>query len=232
MINRTDHAVERQGQRADPALRCRREVRRHHRRCAWRPAPRRDTRSRSSSRAASAAATTTWPRARRRHGAGPRLRDVARRTSGSRAARRSAARPCGCPRARTGARAAQAETCSSGAHTLAPPGDRVYPDIGNGGYASVHSDVFINYDALTNLFLPGTHVDLQQRSTQCLSDFSLDFDRHNSLTSTARPGPGLHRPVGHGQRPAGDVQVRPADLPGRSRTARTIPTRWRTAPGW
>ncbi len=93
------------------------------------------------------------------------------------------------PRARTGAKAAQAETCSSGAHTLAPPGDRVYPDIGNGGYSSLHSDVFINYDALTNLFLPGTHVDLQQRSTQCLSDFSLDFDRHNSVTSTTVPGP-------------------------------------------
>ena len=65
----------------------------------------------------------------------------------------------------------------------------MYPEIGNGGYASVHSDVFINYDALTNLFLPGTHVDLQQRSTQCLSDFSLDFDRHNSITSTTVPGP-------------------------------------------
>ena len=92
------------------------------------------------------------------------------------------------PAARTGARTAQAEPCGSGAHTLAPTGDRVYPDIGNGGYASVHSDVFINYDALTNLFLPGTHVDLQQRSTQCLSDFSLDFDRHNSLSS-AGSGP-------------------------------------------
>jgi transposase InsO family protein len=61
--------------------------------------------------------------------------------------------------------------------------------IGNGGYASVHSDVFIYHVALTNLFVPGTHVDLQQRSTQCLSDFSLDFDRHNSVTSTTVPGP-------------------------------------------
>ena len=47
-----------------------------------------------------------------------------------------------------------------------------------------------------------------------------------------RPGPGLHGRLDHGQRPAGDVQVRPADLPGRSRTARTIPIRWRTAPAW
>jgi hypothetical protein len=89
------------------------------------------------------------------------------------------------------AHAAQAETCSSGAHTLAQAGDRVYPEIGNGGYASVHSDVFIDYDALTNLFLPGTHVDLQQRSTQCLTDFSLDLDTHNSITSTTEPGPDL-----------------------------------------
>ena len=84
-----------------------------------------------------------------------------------------------------GAQAAQAPACTSGGHTLAKPGERVYPEIGNTGYASVHSDVFINYDAMTNLFLPGTHVDLQQRSTQCLSDFSLDFDRHNSLSDAA-----------------------------------------------
>ncbi|WP_081686092.1 M1 family aminopeptidase [Candidatus Solirubrobacter pratensis] len=89
----------------------------------------------------------------------------------------------------TSAKAAQADSCSSGAHTLAPPGDRVYPDIGNGGYASTHSDVYIDYDAIANQFLPGTHVDLQQRSTQCLTDFSLDFDRHNSVTSTTVPGP-------------------------------------------
>jgi hypothetical protein len=89
------------------------------------------------------------------------------------------------PALATGAKAAQAPACTSGGHTLAKPGERVYPEIGNTGYASVHSDVFINYDAMTNLFLPGTHVDLQQRSTQCLSDFSLDFDRHNSLSDAA-----------------------------------------------
>jgi hypothetical protein len=94
------------------------------------------------------------------------------------------------PARRTGARAAQAETCGSGAHTLAPPGDRVYPELGNGGYASLHSDVYIDYDALANLFLPGTHVDLQQRSTQCLTDFSLDFDVHNGVTGTI-PGPDM-----------------------------------------
>ncbi len=50
--------------------------------------------------------------------------------------------------------------CTSGAHTLSKFGDRVYPEMGNGGYTSVHSDITIVYDAATNMFLPGTHVDL------------------------------------------------------------------------
>ena len=75
---------------------------------------------------------------------------------------------CGC-RARQRRKAAQAEACTSGGRTLAKPGERVYPETGNTGYTSVHTDVYINYDAPTNLFLPGTHVDLQQRSTQCLT---------------------------------------------------------------
>ena len=33
--------------------------------------------------------------------------------------------------------------------------------MGNGGYESVHTDVYLNYDAIANLFLPGTHVDLR-----------------------------------------------------------------------
>jgi len=95
-------------------------------------------------------------------------------------------------RAKAGAHAARAEDCSPGAHTLAQPGNWVYPEIGNGGYASVHTDVHLNYDALTNRLLPGTHVDLQQRSTQCLSTFSLDLDTHNSIADTAaEPGPDL-----------------------------------------
>ncbi|HSQ78969.1 MAG TPA: cobalamin-dependent protein, partial [Candidatus Bathyarchaeia archaeon] len=67
--------------------------------------------------------------------------------------------------------------CTSGAHTLSKFGDRVYPDMGNGGYTSVHTDVYVVYDATTNLFLPGTHVELTQRATQCLTDFSLDLER-------------------------------------------------------
>ena len=68
-------------------------------------------------------------------------------------------------------------TCSSGAHSLSPFGAHVYPETGNGGYTSLHSDVFLHYDSAANLFLPGTHVALTDRATQCLTDFSLDFER-------------------------------------------------------
>lgn len=83
---------------------------------------------------------------------------------------------------------AAAAKCSSGAHSLSPFGSHVYPETGNGGYASVHSDVFLNYDTESNLFLPGTHVVHTDRATQCLSDFSLDFERTSSNTTD---GPNL-----------------------------------------
>jgi hypothetical protein len=89
------------------------------------------------------------------------------------------------------AKAAQVQPCSAGGRTLSKPGMKVYPETGNTGYTSVHSDVFMNYDAVTNLLLPGTHVDLQQRSTQCLSELSLDFERTNTVASTTVPGPNM-----------------------------------------
>src|SRR3954451_1963909 len=89
------------------------------------------------------------------------------------------------PSLRSLAHTAAAEDCTPGARTLVKPGDRVYPEAGNGGYKSVHTDVFTVYNADTNLFLPGTHVDLTQRSTQCLSEFSVDFDAHNTVAGTA-----------------------------------------------
>jgi hypothetical protein len=67
--------------------------------------------------------------------------------------------------------------CSSGAHTLSHFGDHVYPETGNGGYSSLHTDVHMSYDAPSNRFLPGNHVVLTARATQCLTDFSLDFER-------------------------------------------------------
>ena len=75
------------------------------------------------------------------------------------------------------------EVCSSGAHTLSAPGSRVYPEMGNGGYTSEHTDLHLNYDAIANLFLPGTHADLTVVATQCLTDLSFDFERTNGLTA-------------------------------------------------
>ena len=75
------------------------------------------------------------------------------------------------------------QTCLSGAHTLSNFGDRLYPEMGNGGYKSIHSDIYIVYDAATNMFLSGTHVDLTQQATQCLTDFSLDFERTSANTT-------------------------------------------------
>jgi hypothetical protein len=85
------------------------------------------------------------------------------------------------------AKASAAETCSSGAHTLSKPGMRVYPEMGNGGYQSLHTDVYTVYDAVANLFLPGNHVDLTQKATQCLTDFSVDFERKNPDSSPDGP---------------------------------------------
>jgi hypothetical protein len=76
--------------------------------------------------------------------------------------------------------AARGVACSPGSHSLSPPGSRVYPDVGNGGYRSVHTAVHMVYDAPSNRFLPGNHVDLTDVATKCLTDFSLDFERSSA----------------------------------------------------
>jgi hypothetical protein len=73
--------------------------------------------------------------------------------------------------------------CSAGAHTLSPPGSRLYPDTGNGGYTSLHTLVHLVYDATANMFLPGNRVVLTDRATRCLASFSLDFERRSANTS-------------------------------------------------
>jgi hypothetical protein len=70
--------------------------------------------------------------------------------------------------------------CSAGAHTLAPPGSVLYPETGDGGYTSVHTLVRLVYDATTNRFLRGNRVVLTDRATQCLTSFSLDFERKSA----------------------------------------------------
>ena len=81
-----------------------------------------------------------------------------------------------------------ARRCSSGAHTLSTYGMHMYPETGNGGYRSVHSDVHLTYDPATNMLLPRTHVVHLIRATQCLTDFSFDFER---TSADAAAGPDL-----------------------------------------
>jgi hypothetical protein len=73
--------------------------------------------------------------------------------------------------------------CAAGARSLSPPGSHVYPETGNGGYTSLHTLVHLVYDARTNMFLRGNRVDLTDRATQCLTSFSLDFERRSGNTS-------------------------------------------------
>jgi aminopeptidase N len=63
------------------------------------------------------------------------------------------------------------------------------------------------YDAVANRFLDGNHVVLTDRATQCLSDFSLDFERSSVLT---QDGPDLTvRSVTVNGRPASYRFVQP-----------------------
>src|SRR5215472_7149039 len=97
--------------------------------------------------------------------------------------------------------------CSAGAHTLAPPGSHLYPDTGNGGYTSLHTLVHLVYDAKANQFLPGNRVVLTDRATQCLTSFSLDFERKSANTG-AGPDMSVQSVVVNG-RPARFTFVQP-----------------------
>ncbi len=77
--------------------------------------------------------------------------------------------------------------CRPGARTLSAPGSRVYPEVGNGGYRSLHTDVHMVYDSGRNRFLAGNHVVLHDRATQCLTGFSVDFERHSRANRSAGP---------------------------------------------
>jgi Peptidase family M1 domain len=97
--------------------------------------------------------------------------------------------------------------CSPGARSLSRLGAHLYPETGNGGYTSIHTDVFLDYDATQNLLLAGTHVALIDRATQCLTDFSLDFER-SSPNATDGPDMTVQSVLVNG-RPAGFKFVQP-----------------------
>ncbi len=116
--------------------------------------------------------------------------------------------------------------CSPGARTLAPAGSHLYPDTGNGGYLSRHTSVYLVYRASTNRFLAGNHVVLTDVATQCLTGFSLDFER-TSANKSAGPNLKLGSVTVNGQ-PATVRFAQPA-YPG-DPPARTTRTRPRTRP--
>ena len=86
-----------------------------------------------------------------RHRREPDLRHRRRRPPGRRRRRRP--RP---GRGQAGRRERPSRTTPAppAAHSIAPFGDVVYPEGGNGGYKSVHTDTNLIYDAPSNLFLP------------------------------------------------------------------------------
>jgi hypothetical protein len=63
----------------------------------------------------------------------------------------------------------------------------MYPDTGNGGYISVHTDVDLVYDAVANKFLPGNHVVLTDRATQCLTQALQQIQRDYGGRSITEP---------------------------------------------
>src|SRR6516225_5091151 len=106
-----------------------------------------------------------------------------------------------------GASPAGTGDCSAGTHTLAPPGSHLYPDTGNGEYTSLHTLVHLVYDATANVFLPGNRVVLTDRATQCLTSFSLDFER-KSANASAGPDMSVQSVTVNG-RPARFTFVQP-----------------------
>jgi hypothetical protein len=102
---------------------------------------------------------------------------------------------------------AAAAACSPGVHTLGVPGARLYPETGNGGYRSVHTNVDMVYDAAADQFLAGNNVALTDQATQCLTSFSLDFER-TSLDTVSGPNMTVGSVTVNGQ-PAGFSFVQP-----------------------
>jgi Peptidase family M1 domain len=106
------------------------------------------------------------------------------------------------------AQAAALAHCTAGARTLSSPGSRLYPDTGNGGYVSVHTLVHLVYDAVADKFLRGNRVELTDLATQCLTSFSLDFER---FSGNKGAGPDMTvRSVTVNGRPAAFAFARPA----------------------
>ncbi len=68
-------------------------------------------------------------------------------------------------------------------------GDRLFPEVGNGGYDVGHYDIALNYDAASNSFLAGTQTAITATATQDLGEFSLDFEGLNVGAVTVNGAP-------------------------------------------
>ncbi len=90
--------------------------------------------------------------------------------------------------------------CSAGAHSLSPHGARVYPETGNGGYRSVHTDVHMVYDAGTQ-HLPGRQQRGPDRPGHAVPD---------QLQPRLRTDVGQHRRRARPERQSVTVNGRPA----------------------
>lgn len=77
--------------------------------------------------------------------------------------------------------------CGPGERTLSQPGDILFPEVGNGGYRSDHTDLHLTYDARRNRFLPGTRAVLHLTATRCLTELSLDFQRGDERPTARSP---------------------------------------------
>ncbi len=72
----------------------------------------------------------------------------------------------------------------------------------------MHTAIHVVYDATSNKFLRGTHVVLTDRAIQCLTSFSLDFER-TSVNTAAGPDMAVSTVLVNGQ-PAGFSFMQPS----------------------
>lgn len=74
-------------------------------------------------------------------------------------------------------------------------GDRLFPEVGNGGYDANHYAIDLDYDWENNSFLAGTNTTMTATATQNLSELSLDFEGLNvgSVTVNSAPATSVRR---------------------------------------
>ena len=67
-------------------------------------------------------------------------------------------------------------------------GDRLFPQIGNGGYDALGYAIDLDYDPATNSFASGTSTTMTAEATQDLSELSMDFQRDLTVSAVTVNG--------------------------------------------